>query len=242
MRGQRAAPTPGTDEKALRLDHVARREPACAPGARRHRLCRKLLLPGAARRDPRADDARRAEEGLVFRRICTIASVAGGALGYAFGALFYDTIGQWLINLYGYGEKMEALRAFYAQWGAIFILVKGFTPIPFKLVTIVSGLLAYNFPLFIVLSMVTRGARFFVLAAAINRFWRCDPLEARKPFRTFHGVAGGDRRRGLRARGENLLNRPASFQSCRTEAPIFHCCFSRGAFNVCTTGEVSNRL
>jgi membrane protein YqaA with SNARE-associated domain len=105
-----------------------------------------------------------------FAAICTLASVAGGALGYAFGALFYDTIGQWLIGLYGYGEKMEALRAFYAQWGAIFILVKGFTPIPYKLVTIVSGLLAYNFPLFIVLSMLTRGARFFVLAAAINHF------------------------------------------------------------------------
>ena len=105
-----------------------------------------------------------------FAMICTIGSVAGGALGYAFGALFFDTIGQWLINLYGYGAKMEALRAFYAQWGAIFILVKGFTPIPYKLVTIMSGLLAYNFPLFIGLSLITRGARFFVLAAAINHF------------------------------------------------------------------------
>jgi membrane protein YqaA with SNARE-associated domain len=112
-----------------------------------------------------------------FAAVCTIASVAGGALGYAFGALFYDTIGHWLINLYGYAEKMEALRAFYAQWGAIFILVKGLTPIPYKLVTIVSGLLAYNFPLFIALSIITRGARFFVLAAAINRFG--DPIRSR---------------------------------------------------------------
>lgn len=112
-----------------------------------------------------------------YAALCTLASVAGGALGYAFGALFYDTIGQWLINLYGYAEKMDALRAFYAQWGAIFILVKGFTPIPYKLVTIVSGLLAYNFPLFIVLSLITRGARFFVLAAAINRFG--EPLRSR---------------------------------------------------------------
>ena len=109
-----------------------------------------------------------------FAAICTIASVAGGALGYAFGALFYDTIGHWLIELYGYGEKMESLRAFYAQWGAIFILVKGLTPIPFKLVTIVSGLMAYNFPLFIGLSLITRGARFFILAAAINHFG--DPI------------------------------------------------------------------
>ncbi len=106
----------------------------------------------------------------VYAAICTIASVAGGALGYAFGSLFYDSIGQWLIHLYGYENKMESLRAFYAQWGAIFILVKGFTPIPYKLVTIVSGLMAYNFPLFIVLSIITRGARFFVLAAGINYF------------------------------------------------------------------------
>jgi membrane protein YqaA with SNARE-associated domain len=109
-----------------------------------------------------------------FAAICTVASVAGGALGYAFGSLFYDTIGLWLINLYGYGPKIEALRAFYAQWGAIFILVKGFTPIPFKLVTIVSGLLDYNFPLFILLSLITRGARFFVLTAAIRHFG--DPI------------------------------------------------------------------
>jgi len=109
-----------------------------------------------------------------YALLCTIASVSGGALGYAFGALFFDTIGQWLIHLYGYDQKMEALRAFYAQWGAIFILVKGFTPIPYKLVTIVSGLLGYNFPLFILLSFITRGARFFVLTAAINHFG--DPI------------------------------------------------------------------
>jgi membrane protein YqaA with SNARE-associated domain len=112
-----------------------------------------------------------------YAMLCTIASVAGGALGYAFGALFYDTVGQWLISIYGYGEKMDALRVFYAQWGAVFILVKGLTPIPYKLVTIVSGLMAYNFPLFIGLSLITRGARFFLLAAALNHFG--DPIRAK---------------------------------------------------------------
>ena len=105
-----------------------------------------------------------------YAALCTVASVAGGALGYAIGALFYDTLGHWLINLYGYAAKMDALRAFYAQWGALFILVKGLTPIPYKLVTIVSGLMDYNFGLFIALSLITRGARFFILAAAINHF------------------------------------------------------------------------
>jgi membrane protein YqaA with SNARE-associated domain len=115
-----------------------------------------------------------------YAAICTVGSVAGGALGYAIGALFYDTLGHWLIALYGYGAKMDALRAFYAEWGALFILVKGLTPIPFKLVTIVSGLLDYNFGLFLALSLVTRGARFFILAAAINHFgdWIRVRLEA----------------------------------------------------------------
>jgi membrane protein YqaA with SNARE-associated domain len=105
-----------------------------------------------------------------YAAICTLASVLGGAVGYAIGALLYDTVGQWIIHLYGYASKIESLRAFYAQWGWAFILVKGVTPIPYKLVTIVSGLLAYNFALFMLLSAITRGVRFFVLAAAMNRF------------------------------------------------------------------------
>jgi membrane protein YqaA with SNARE-associated domain len=123
-----------------------------------------------------------------YALICTVASVAGGALGYAFGAWFYGTIGQWLIHLYGYGEKMEGLREFYAEYGALFILVKGVTPIPYKLVTIVSGLMAYNFPLFIGLSLLTRGVRFFVLAALINRFGDTINEKLEKHFGLFMGV------------------------------------------------------
>jgi membrane protein YqaA with SNARE-associated domain len=123
-----------------------------------------------------------------YASICTIASVAGGALGYAIGALFFDTIGQWLVSLYGYGAKIESLRQFYAEWGALFILVKGFTPIPYKLVTIVSGLLAYNFPLFICLSIITRGARFFILTAAINHFGDTVREKLESHFGLFIGV------------------------------------------------------
>lgn len=109
-----------------------------------------------------------------YALICTVASVLGGILGYAIGALLYDTLGQWLIHIYGYGERMAALKETYARWGALVILIKGLTPIPYKLVTIVSGLLGYNFALFVALSVVTRGARFFLLAGALNRFG--DPL------------------------------------------------------------------
>ena len=105
-----------------------------------------------------------------YAAVCTVASVLGGAAGYAIGALLFDSLGQWIINLYGYAAKMDSLKAFYAEWGWAFILVKGLTPIPYKLVTIVSGVLAYNFALFMALSLVTRGARFFILAAAMNQF------------------------------------------------------------------------
>src|SRR5437867_4284896 len=74
-----------------------------------------------------------------FAAVCTVASVAGGVVGYAIGALLYDSIGHWLIELYGLGGKDDALRASYAEWGAVIILVKGLTPIPYKLVTITSG-------------------------------------------------------------------------------------------------------
>ena len=105
-----------------------------------------------------------------FRRRGRHLVLSGATFGYLIGAFLFDTVGQWLINLYGYGQKMDALKEFYAQWGAIFILVKGLTPIPYKLVTIVSGVLGYNFLLFVLLSIITRGLRFFILAAMLNRF------------------------------------------------------------------------
>src|SRR5579862_4479727 len=71
-----------------------------------------------------------------FAAVCTVASVAGGLLGYAIGALLYDSLGQWLIHLYGYGNKVEAVRQTISDWGALIIIGKGITPIPYKLVTI----------------------------------------------------------------------------------------------------------
>jgi membrane protein YqaA with SNARE-associated domain len=112
----------------------------------------------------------------VYASIATIASVLGGILGYAIGALLYNTLGQWLINVYGLASRMDTLRDSYAHWGALFILIKGLTPIPYKLVTILSGLLGYNLPLFILLSLITRGARFFIEAGLLNRFG--EPIKA----------------------------------------------------------------
>ncbi len=112
----------------------------------------------------------RPKQAWFYAGICTIASVAGGILGYGIGWLLWDSVGHWLIDLYGYTSRMDAVKAGYDQWGWLFILVKGLTPIPFKLVTIVSGLLEYNFPLFVGLALITRGARFFLLAGLLHKF------------------------------------------------------------------------
>ena len=110
----------------------------------------------------------RPERARLYAFVCTIASVLGGLAGYAIGALLYDTLGKWLISIYGYGEGIEAFRAAYAAWGAWIILIKGLTPIPYKIVTIASGFAGYDLLAFTVLSLITRGARFFLTAELLR--------------------------------------------------------------------------
>ena len=120
-----------------------------------------MLIPMALARPNRA---------YVLAAWCTVTSVAGGLLGYAIGGLLYDSVGAWLIHLYGYADKVESFRAAYAQWGAWIILLKGLTPIPYKIVTITSGFAGYNIGLFIVFSIIARATRFFVLAFLLHRY------------------------------------------------------------------------
>jgi membrane protein YqaA with SNARE-associated domain len=120
-----------------------------------------MLLPMSLARPQRA---------WFFAGICTIASVAGGVVGYAIGALLYDSIGQWLMHIYNLTDKVETFRHQSAEWGAVIILLKGLTPIPYKLVTITSGFAGYNIWLFILCSIVARGGRFFVVAVLLNRY------------------------------------------------------------------------
>ncbi|MFT0879804.1 YqaA family protein [Rhodopseudomonas sp. G2_2311] len=112
----------------------------------------------------------RPQRAWFYAALCTVTSVAGGVVGYAIGALLYDSVGHWLIQLYGYGDKVEAFRAGYAEWGAWIILLKGLTPIPYKLVTITSGFAGYDIWLFILFSIIARGGRFFIVAVVLNRY------------------------------------------------------------------------
>lgn len=112
----------------------------------------------------------RPDKAWFYATVCTLTSVAGGVLGYLIGAWLYDSVGLWLISLYGYGNKVEAFRAAYAQWGSLIILIKGLTPIPYKIVTIASGFAGYNLLLFVLLSIVARGMRFYAVAFVLNRY------------------------------------------------------------------------
>ncbi|GJE15529.1 YqaA family protein [Methylobacterium marchantiae] len=106
----------------------------------------------------------------LYATITTLSSVAGGLLGYAIGALLYDSIGVWLFSVYGLTDKAESFQASYAHYGHWVILLKGLTPIPFKLVTITSGFAHYDLFWFVLLSLITRGARFFLLAGLLKRY------------------------------------------------------------------------
>jgi membrane protein YqaA with SNARE-associated domain len=112
----------------------------------------------------------RPDRAFRYATVCTLTSVAGGLLGYLIGAALYDTVGLWLIQLYGYGAKVEAFREAYREWGAWIILLKGMTPIPYKIVTITSGLADYPIVPFILLSIVSRGMRFYLVAFLIYRY------------------------------------------------------------------------
>ena len=112
----------------------------------------------------------RREQAWLIATVCTISSVLGGMAGYGIGYFLYDSVGQWLMTVYGMADGIEEFRRWYAEWGAWIILVKGFTPIPFKLVTIASGFAAFNFPLFVACALVTRGARFFLIAFLLKRY------------------------------------------------------------------------
>ena len=118
----------------------------------------------------------RPDKAWFYATVCTLTSVAGGVAGYLIGWLLYDSLGKWLIQAYGYEHGVEQFRALYAQYGHWIILLKGLTPIPYKIVTITSGFAGYDLFWFVVLSLITRGGRFFILAGILNYFG--EPLRA----------------------------------------------------------------
>jgi membrane protein YqaA with SNARE-associated domain len=105
-----------------------------------------------------------------YAGVCAVASTLGGVIGYGIGYALYETVGQWVINTYGLQAKAAELREQATNYWFWILITKGLTPIPFKLVTIMSGLIEYNFALFMAGSLFARFTFFFLMAAAL-RVW-----------------------------------------------------------------------
>ncbi len=112
----------------------------------------------------------RRDRAWLIATVCTVASVLGGAFGYAIGYYLYDSVGHWLIQVYGMEGGIESFRHRFAEYGAWIVLLKGLTPIPFKLVTIASGFSGFNFALFMLCALITRGARFYLIGWLLRRY------------------------------------------------------------------------
>ncbi len=106
--------------------------------------------------------------------VCTVSSVAGGALGYAIGFFLYETVGKPLVAFYGYGEEFDVVTGWYKTYGLWFVFAAGLTPLPYKVFTIASGFSHLSFVTFIVGSMASRGLRFGVEAALL--WWVGEPI------------------------------------------------------------------
>lgn len=102
--------------------------------------------------------------------VCTLASVAGGFLGYAIGALAMDTIGWRILDLFHLRDGFIRLKPTIDEWGVWFIIAKGWTPIPYKLVTITAGAFHFDLMKFAGASVVARAMRFFPEALLLWRF------------------------------------------------------------------------
>jgi membrane protein YqaA with SNARE-associated domain len=105
-----------------------------------------------------------------FAAICTVASVVGGALGYLIGYAVFDQLARPILDFYGYGAAYAAFQAKFQEYGLWIILIKGLTPIPYKIVTIAAGAAHFAFGPFMAASLLTRGARFFLVAALLHVF------------------------------------------------------------------------
>jgi membrane protein YqaA with SNARE-associated domain len=105
-----------------------------------------------------------------FALMCTVGSVFGGMLGYFIGVSFFDLIGQRILEFYGALDKFAEVQKLYNQYGVWMVGIAGFTPIPYKVFTIASGVFRMEFVPFVLVSFFTRAARFFLVAGLIWKF------------------------------------------------------------------------
>lgn len=102
--------------------------------------------------------------------IVTTASVLGGLAGYAIGYFLFETIGSSIIEFYGYLEKFERFQDWYREWGGWIVFAGGFSPIPYKVITIASGSVQLDIWTFTIVSVLSRGGRFILVAFLLWKF------------------------------------------------------------------------
>ena len=102
--------------------------------------------------------------------VATVASVVGGLAGYAIGALVFDSLGRPLLDLYGYQAQFADFQERYREWGAWIVFGAGLTPFPYKVITITSGAMDLDLAVFMIASVLSRGARFFLVAGLLWHF------------------------------------------------------------------------
>jgi membrane protein YqaA with SNARE-associated domain len=110
------------------------------------------------------------KKAFYYAAVCTVASVLGGLLGYAIGYALYESVGQKIIEFYGAGDKFGDMKARYDEYGGWIIFAKGLTPFPYKVLTILSGVMQMNLAVFIVSSVACRSLRFFLVAGLLWKF------------------------------------------------------------------------
>ena len=117
------------------------------------------------------------EKAWVYATIATVTSVLGGLLGYAIGYFLYDSVGLPILKFYGREGALDSFIQFVHEWGVPAVILKGMTPIPYKVVTIAAGVAKMNLPAFIGASIIARAMRFYLVAGLLYFFG--------EPIRTF---------------------------------------------------------
>ena len=107
---------------------------------------------------------------LFYAFICTLFSVLGGVLGYAIGYFFYNSVGIYIVELYHLENSFNIFENYYKEFGILIVLGAGITPFPYKFITIASGVFGLNIFLFIIVSIIGRGLRFYLIAILLYFF------------------------------------------------------------------------